>query len=40
MLHLLGCMEGEMDVEGDQCNGLYGLGGNKGSSPSFRDLFS
>jgi len=39
MLILLGCMAGEIGVEGDECNGLDGLGGKQGSSPSFRDAF-
>ena len=39
MLILLGCMASGIGVERDECNELNGLGGNQGSSPSFRDAF-
>jgi len=39
MLILLGCMAGDIGVEGDDCNGSNGLGGKQGSSPRFCDSF-
>jgi len=39
MLILVGCMVGEISVERDECNGSYGLGGKKGSTPNPSDVF-
>jgi len=39
MVILLGCMAGEIGVEGDEFNGSYGLEGKQASTPSFSDAF-
>ena len=39
MIILLGYMESEIGVDGDECNGSDGLEGKQGSTPSFSGDF-